>query len=255
VQIERKVNNSPRNPLSTMAVVPRVKLPSGLTVRADAGPMRLVGSAGLLLLLSYLVVLGSHVAIALDFTRRYSAASDRTGPAEVWGDRSVSMLVMLGACYLVGMATTAWWTYCVSSNNELLGEGGTSPGLGAGACFVPIAWFGFPFNQIRTAPRADTAVTLWQLSFTAPFAAAWFILRFFSRSERYERADSGGIGRATIVREMQGAVVVSWAFVGFLTIAFICATCAVVVLSRTYREIDTHWELRLEADALQAQSV
>jgi hypothetical protein len=250
-QAERKVNTSPRNPLSTMAVVHRVKLPSGLTVRADAGPMRLVGSSGAVMLLAYLAVIGIHVGIALDFTRRLGAAEDRTGEAEVWGDRSVPMLVMLGGCYLVAMAMTAWWTYRVSANNELLGEAGTAPLFGAATCFVPVAWFGVPFNQIRTSARADTSTTLWQLTFTAPFAAAWFILRFFTRSERYERAN-GGVGRATILREMQGAMIVSWAFVGFLTLAVVCATWSVVVLGHTYREIDTHWEMRLEAAAMTA---
>lgn len=234
-----------------MAVVHRVKLPSGLTVRADAGPMRLVGSSGVVMLLAYLAVVGIHVGIALDFTRRFSAAEGGTGPVEVWGDRTVPMFAMLGSCYLVAMAMTAWCTYRVSANNELLGEAGTAPTFGAATCFVPLAWFSTPFSQLRTSPRADTPITLWQLTFVGPFAAAWFILRFFTRSERYERAN-GGVGRATILREMQGAMFVSWAFVGFLALAVVFAAWSVVVLGRTYREIDTQWEMRLEAAAMTA---
>jgi len=250
--VERRVNSSPRNPLAAMPVVHHVRLPSGLTVRADAGPMRLVGSAGALMLLSYLVVLGAHVAVALDFGRRLSAAENGVGPVEVWGDRSVSLMLMLGACYLVAMCTTAWWTYRVAANNALLGAHGAAPLAGAGACFVPMAWFSTPFSQIRTSPRGDTAVTLWQLAFVAPFLSAYFILRYFTRAERWERW-RGGVAEATILREMQGAMFVSWAFVGFLTLSLVCAACATWVLSRTFREVDTHWGLRLEAAALEAQ--
>jgi len=207
--------------------------------------------AGLPMLLAYLAVIAAHVIVALDFTDRFGLADTRRGTVEVWGDRTVPLFTTLAATYLVAMAATAWWAFRVTANNVALGAN-ASPAGAAGACFVPIAWFSYPFSQVRTAPRADLAVSSWQVLFAGPFITAWFILRFFSRAERYAR-NNGGVERATVLGEMRGAMLVSWSFVGFLVLAFIAATYVVAELGRTYREIDTQRTLRLEAAALEAQ--